>query len=464
METRSFSDGLGRRVPAEGEAGERLESLKLCSEIAETPLARAAVIEGVTRLGGFRHPAFATVRCVECPGGVAGGLGVIAEAADGVRLSDLLLRAERLGIEVEPDATLHLLRRTVSAIAALHAHARQAAHGAIGPERVMVTPEGSVVVADYVLGSALEQLQWARSRFWTVFRVPVPSVAGTVRFDQQTDVVQLGVLAVALLRGRLLLRDEFPQGPAQLLDEAPADLPGRPRSVPAPIRAWVARALQVDSRLAFRTAVEAESALEAALAAAPTCRPSAAAVQNLLSRCREGEHREAGPFRQRTEWLPGASVSIPPRPAAELFPARTEEAGPRAVAAEAPRPRTNPSGRRSEARRRGLRRMARVGVLGIGLGLLLSGSFLGARSYLGSGQEASAVGTLVVESRPTGLEVLVDGEPAGRTPATFQLPAGPHTLVVRSARGATRVPVTVVGGDRRVARVDVRRPRTARSR
>jgi len=55
----------------------------------------------------------------------------------------------------------------------------------------------------------------------------------------------------------------------------------------------------------------------------------------------------------------------------------------------------------------------------------------------------------------------VDGFPSGQTPATLELPAGEHTLALRTGTGTTLVPVMVVAGARRVEQITVRQRRRA---
>lgn len=293
MERPSFADGLGCRVPGRGTAGERLESLRLCAEVGDSPVVQAALVERAAGLSDFQHPSFARVRRIERFTGIARGLVVVSEAPEGIRLSDLLRQAERRAIEPGLDARLSLLHSVVAAVGALHAHCSDASHGAIGPERIVIAPTGAAMVVEHVLARALEELQLSRARLWELFRVPVPSVAGTVRFDQRTDVLQLGVLALSLGLGRVLLRAEYPNRLAGLLDEAGVPPTGgsdargssRPDAFPRPVATWVARALQLDSRAAFRNAIEAQGALAAALVEARRGRPSVAAVRAFLAEC-----------------------------------------------------------------------------------------------------------------------------------------------------------------------------------
>jgi hypothetical protein len=113
--------------------------------------------------------------------------------------------------------------------------------------------------------------------------------------------------------------------------------------------------------------------------------------------------------------------------------------------------------------RSGGRKAAHVGILSLALVALFGVAYLGARGYFALSHEAVGRGTVVIESRPAGVEVFVDGLASGRTPATLDLRAGEHTVVLRAGRGITLVPVVAVAGARRVERVDIRqRPRAVR--
>jgi hypothetical protein len=46
---------------------------------------------------------------------------------------------------------------------------------------------------------------------------------------------------------------------------------------------------------------------------------------------------------------------------------------------------------------------------------------------------AAATGWVVIDTRPPGADISVDGEPRGRTPATLALTPGPHEVVLRRA-------------------------------
>ena len=82
--------------------------------------------------------------------------------------------------------------------------------GLIAPERLLVAPNGRLVIVEHVLGAAIEQLQYGRDRLWQEFRVAMPPSAGLPRFDHRADVTGLGLVALALILGRPLAADEYP--------------------------------------------------------------------------------------------------------------------------------------------------------------------------------------------------------------------------------------------------------------
>jgi hypothetical protein len=77
---------------------------------------------------------------------------------------------------------------------------------------------------------------------------------------------------------------------------------------------------------------------------------------------------------------------------------------------------------------------------------------MAARRYTGSapasaGAGADAgMGTLSVNTTPTGAQVVVDGEPRGVTPLDLALKAGAHVVVLRGAGDPRTIPVTIDAG------------------
>jgi hypothetical protein len=87
-------------------------------------------------------------------------------------------------------------------------------------------------------------------------------------------------------------------------------------------------------------------------------------------------------------------------------------------------------------RSRGMRLAASVAALA---GILMAG-VLAARSFFTPSEMTMPIGmgVLVVESRPSGVQVFVDGEARGLTPAKLSLKPGPHLVELRG-RGTPRV-------------------------
>ena len=157
----TFSDGLGDRRDAVAGPGENdaVEILSLRSELTEVPAFEFALRERAGRLAGFRHAYFGRVRSVARLSDAKSTLAVMSDRTPGIRLSDLLNATESQRLTLDINAALCLVRQLVPAVALLHEHAPEVAHGAIGPERVIVGPNGGLGIVEHVLGAALEQLR-----------------------------------------------------------------------------------------------------------------------------------------------------------------------------------------------------------------------------------------------------------------------------------------------------------------
>ncbi len=260
-----FEDGLGkRRHIVEPNGADTLELLCLRDELTAVPAFEFALRERAGRLAAFKHISFSHVRSVDRLNDPAATLAVVSEHTHGVRLSKLFAATDRQALDI--NAALHLVRQLVSAAALLHEHGRDIAHGAIGPERLIVTPTARLVIVEYVLGAALEQLHYSHERYWTDLRIAIPRSAGLPRFDQRADVAQIGVVALSLILGRLLRDDEYPSRVGEVLASAWAiSARGGFEPLPHGLRAWLSRALQLDARTAFANAVEARDELDKVL-------------------------------------------------------------------------------------------------------------------------------------------------------------------------------------------------------
>ena len=253
-----FRDGLGERRRVTDPTGrESVDLWYLNSDLAGVPAVEAAMRDRVGRLAGFRHASVNHVLSVDRVNSGA-TLAVISESAPGVRLSDLLAAAEKHRLPLDINTALYVIRQFVPAIAALHAHDKEIAHGALAPERVVITPRAQLILVDHAAGSGLEHLKFSHQRYWKDLRVALPRSAGLPHFDHRVDVMQMGVVALSLILGRLLHDDEYPTKLPELVGSAWAiSDAGDLQPLPPGMRAWLSRALQIDLRHAFTTAAQA---------------------------------------------------------------------------------------------------------------------------------------------------------------------------------------------------------------
>ena len=278
----AFEDGLGERLYAVGAANEPLEVLKISSELSCVSTFEDGVREQAARLADFRHEAFGRVRAVERLDSRASTLVIISDHVRGVRLSEVLAGARKRSIPLEYTGATWLIRQLVSAIAALHDSGPGVCHGAISPERLVVTPDGRLVVVEYVLGPSLEEMHFSWERYWRELGIALPRPIGLSRFDQSADVTQMAAVALALLLGRPLAADEYPHKISDILDSATARQIEGADPLPAALRTWLRRALQIEPRAAFASAIEAQTELDRVLDTQDTA--GRLALRSFLSR------------------------------------------------------------------------------------------------------------------------------------------------------------------------------------
>src|SRR5688572_4280993 len=211
-----FRDGIGVRIASADAFGEPIEQLQLCTDLAGL---ESAVRERVSRLINFRHVRYVRLRGSERLPNATKDVVVTYDAVQGTRLSEFLELALHAPLRIDIDTALLIVRELLPAIAVLH-DSRNVTHGAIAPERLVLTPQGRLVIVDHGLGLALGKLGYSRKRFWQQLRVPVPQGTGKIVFDARTDVIQIGMVALALILGRPIEEDEFPQSLEKLLDSA----------------------------------------------------------------------------------------------------------------------------------------------------------------------------------------------------------------------------------------------------
>jgi serine/threonine protein kinase len=475
-----FADGLGERVvAADGATGELLQILRIRPALTAVPSFEFALRERAARLANFRHAYYARVRRIDRTQ-QASGLAIVSDHVEGTRLSDILRVAHEKRLQLDINAAICLIRQLVPAVAMLHENARDAAHGLIAPERIVVTPHTRLVIVEHVLAAAVEQLQFGRERLWQEFRIAMPPSAGVPRFDHRADVTGVGLVALALVLGRPIAANEFPHAIPTLLHEARERSPlGDEQPLSPALRAWLARALQVDTRRAFASAPEAMAALDEVVADDSVYVAAPVALESFLSRYIASllepvatETASPAPVVQgKVAPHPAAKAAAPPPAAAspaapasaastakdisDLIPARELEA----LAGTTPKPLFNPDApfsvkseplppaRKSRGRRPSIVRIAAL----LGAILALGGGGLFASKYFMHDPVAVegggvTTGTLIVQSNPAGVQVFVDGIERGMTPARLSVPPGAHILELRG-RGVPRViPLQVPAG------------------
>jgi PEGA domain len=490
----TFEDGFGERRYSTGTVNEPLEVLKLSSVLSSVSSFDFALRERAARLAGFRHESYARVRSIELDRRTS-ALVVISDYVPGIRLSTILAEAHKRPVSLELNAVRCLIRQLVSAAAALQEAAPEVSNGAIAPERLVITPAGRLIVVEYVLGAALEQLAHTRARYWRELGVALPGSVGSPQFDARTDVTQIGAVALALILGRPLTIDEYPERLADLIKGA------RLRSViggldplPTGLRDWLHRALQLDQWESFTSPADARTALDEAFGSENTV-AELGALHVFLARYGSVDAPPEDNIAPRLEAMKaflarypsrrtttGTSPSAPseapvastppvepiPTPAPEpvLTPAEptlapAAEPAPAEAATVAPEPDTSASetsattvsyaeDRRSAAPVLGsplrvllathrLRILLAVAGVLIALGIVLAVLYLRPAS-------TPATGTLSVGTSPAGISVFVDGTAHGVTPLGVELPPGEHVIELRTATERRRIPVTLTAG------------------
>lgn len=310
LDAPEFIDGLGERATlVDSSTGDNVEVLRLRSALTSVPSFEFALRERAARLANFRHTSFARVRRVDRLS--TGGLGLVSDHVPGFRLSQMLHMAGERRLVVDTNAALCLIRQLLPAIALLHENARDVAHGALSPERLIVTPHARLVAAEYVLGSALEQLQFSHDRLWREYGIAMPPTAGAPRFDHRADVMQIGIISLALILGRPLGPDELARIPELLAESTETSAGGARQPLSQGLRGWLARALQIDTRRPFLVVRDAQVALDQLLGSDSDYVASTVAVEAFISRCVDSVIAAPSVFDTQVPPAPHAAVPAP---------------------------------------------------------------------------------------------------------------------------------------------------------
>jgi hypothetical protein len=286
-----------------------------------------------------------------------------------------------------------------------------------------MTPNRELMIVEHVLGPAIEGLRLPGDELWARFGIATPPVEGPARLDQRADVLQVGLIALAMLLGRDIRLSEFPAQIPELFQQATGT--NEIRVLPAFTR-WLARALQLDPH-PFESAHDAERALGELSIDGETYEPpvpeltAAAAVLHDLAIETGDTAPRADPRPPIIE--PPAIIERPAvveRPAVDeqtsdsgrestsLFPSERVQRTPVAVAVE------SPGASRTVVAALGTLALLQAGIIAY---LLLRPA------------PASKPATVTFETTQPGTEIILNGRSIGRTPLSYQL--GPDSRSIR---------------------------------
>jgi serine/threonine protein kinase len=499
-----FKDGLGQRRLSFSAANEPLELLALHDELTAVSSFEFALRDRVSRLSSFQSEHFPRVRGVERIGKAA-TLAVVSEHVQGDRLSQILEFAETQLLPIETDAALCLIRQLVHAVSVLHQKAPDLCHGAIGPERLVVTPQARLMIVEHVLGSALEQLHYSHEQYWMSLRIPLPRVGSGPHFDRRTDVTQAGITALALIVGRQIAEDEYPSRIAEMAGGTwTLSSTGGIEPLPASLKDWLLRAIQLDPGNPFPSALEAWAELDRVLKYSDPIAEIAALKLFLTRYHARVAAAEASntPSPTQTPVAPVAHVvtrptpvpTTTPKPPASTPASVQMPASPVPASTAAPRPQsvvsspsplatpsmslhaiTSPShastrpdppgapavtpqatddedevddSRPEEAVMEKNTRSQRVRLIAAAIVLiaLTSGGTLAARRFFVPAPATESQGMLAVQTNPAGATVVIDGQQRGATPLSLALKPGRHVLELVTEGDVRSMPVTITAG------------------
>jgi len=461
-----YQDGFGTRwLAVDAESGDTVEILAFAPPFAESPEFAAAVGERVARLARVRHTLYARVRRLDRPADNA--LLLFSDRVAGWRLADALNQIERDNLPLDISAVLALMRQLIPAVALFSRHQRDAAIGTISPERLILTPQSRLVVAEYVLAPGLEQMHSSRESLWRDVRVTIPHEASATRIPPTADVVSLGVTAISLLLGRALKNDEFLHSLHDLLDSATENHGSDTRPLSPGFRQWIARALQFDEKTALHTPQEAQVAFEEMLAKERSYVTTQTQLDQFIARLEKAIGPPAAVPLAPPPVTAAPEPAFAPTPAPRLVtaaesvetetaPIEAPAAPPKVVAlSRAPLPEpvpapaavTTPEPVAVPATASPLERLKRYALPALAAVAVIEAVAIG---WLLMHRSTSAPGTngeLAIQSRPLAARVSIDGDERGVTPFSASVGAGAHIVEVRVGRAEPRViPVEIKPG------------------
>lgn len=234
-----LSDGLGDRLLMfDNSAAPSLELLRFRPDLADNLQFELALREQVQRLARFQHPAFARVRSVQRlePDG---DLALVSNHTPGKRLSEILHRAHG------PAFAAAMIHQLVPALVELQQQHPGAAHGLLGPDRVVVSPEARLTIVEHVVAPAVNAVGLDGRQLAALGITVPPTARGGAQLSPSTDWYQVGLIALSVVLGRPVTTADLPQLDmlvGQAVDTAVRDAAGA-----APfLRGWLEQSLQIE--------------------------------------------------------------------------------------------------------------------------------------------------------------------------------------------------------------------------
>jgi hypothetical protein len=408
-----------------------LELLRFRPTLAATNGFEDALRERVDALHAFEHTAFSQVRAVQRLD--SGDLALVSTFTNGKRVSEIF-RSPHARTGVHPAFAACLIRELIAAVAELHRQGAQIAHTGLTPDRVILTPNGRLVIVEHVLGAALDRLRLPISRLWQDLGLVAIEDAGRARLDQRTDVVQVAWIGLSLLVGRRLAPLEYPRRVGALLDEFVRVSRGCSPGLVSALRRWLERALHTTGD-AFESAIHAQAGLgdlrvhggshavafaasrmaveQLAFEAPPQLPPMHATWP-------QSPTPEPGPDDENSE------SSNSERPAMAIATEFADDVQDRAPSVVLP-----PIARANE---RGARPATAGWIVAAVFGLIAAAEavWIGRVELVRAAPVPSPPVPVVVDSLKEGDEVIVDGRQVGVTPMTLALTPGMRSIRVRT--------------------------------
>ncbi len=451
----AFEDGFGRRQQVVSATKESVEVLVLKREHVAVAGFEAAVRERIDQVARFKHEAFTNVRGLARLAKTESGIALVSERVDGIRLSQLLDPAMQRSLD--SNGALMLIKQLMDAIVAFH-EAVHGCHGAIAPERVILRPDARLVIAESVFGGALPKLSLDATDLWERLQIAVPE-GPTAVFDQQTDVCQVGSVALALMLRRPL-GAKYPNRVSGKSGANPVSLSTALEVVPKDMASWISRAIQRRGHQPFGSSVAAREAFDKIITTVDRV-----AGRNAILAFQSGVPVTTAPVTK-----PVAVATPAPAPTAAK-PATAPAPKPGRVAATAATPSIEPAftseseeapepaedvsampfgavSASANSMRRFFVPMTRrtIGVAAALLMFVTTGGAFAAKRYFTPATVAVARGTLAVTTTPVGASVVIDGEQRGKAPMTIELTAGDHVLQVGLDGASRTIPFKVTPG------------------